>query len=337
MKITDITLWNGKTVPRIGIGTWVMGGEQYWDGQATGWANVDDATSIRTLHTALEIGVRIIDTADQYGAGHSEEIIAQALRESDLSRDDVVICSKVGMVCDAASGDIVAVTDKKEDIAAAIDASLRRLGTDHLDLVKFHLNHHPIERSQGVFEAFSEAYRAGKIGGFGWSNDDLDGAIAYAGLDGYVAVQHDLNLFSPADDLLRSIEGRSLWSFNRQPLAMGLLTGKYRKESQKAGPNDIRGSGAEWLRYFNEDGSATEAMVESVENVRELLASNGRTVAQGALGWCLAQSDRTIPLPGCRTPEQARDNFGVLKFGPLDAETVGKIDSLLSNLQHQNA
>lgn len=335
--MTEITLWNGKTVPRIGIGTWVMGGDQYWQGQATGWANVDDATSIRTLHAALALGVRIIDTADQYGAGHSEEIIAQALRESDLSRDDVVICSKVGMVCDAASGDIVALTDKKDDIAAAIDASLKRLDTDYLDLVKFHLNDHPVEQSQGVFEAFSEAYHAGKIGGFGWSNDDLDGAMAYADLDGYVAVQHDLNLFSPADDLLRAIERRSLWSFNRQPLAMGLLTGKYSKESPKAGPNDIRGSGAEWLRYFNEDGSANESMVEAVENVRELLTRDDRTATQGALGWCLAQSDGTIPLPGCRTPEQARDNFGVLEFGPLDAETVGQIDSLLSDLQRLNA
>lgn len=335
MAMANVTLWNGKSVPRIGIGTWVMGGEQYWNGQPTGWANVDDTTSIRTLHAAFEMGVRIIDTADQYGAGHAETIIAQALRESDLNREDVVLCSKVGMVCDGYRGKIVGITDKKEDIAGAIDASLKRLDVEYLDLVKFHLNQHPIEKSEGVFEAFSDAYKAGKITGFGWSNDDLDGAMAFANLTGYVAVQNDLNMFSPADDLLRAVENRSLWSFNRQPLAMGLLTGKYRHDSPKAGSNDIRGSGAEWLRYFNEDGAPTAAMIEAVENIRELLTGDGRTVAQGALGWCLAQSGQAIPLPGCRTPEQARENFGVLELEPLAVDTVEKIDSVLSNLQRR--
>jgi aryl-alcohol dehydrogenase-like predicted oxidoreductase len=309
-----------------------MGGEQYWNGQPTGWAGVDDTTSIRTLHTAFDMGIRIIDTADQYGGGHAEEIIARAMMESGLSREEFVLCSKVGMVCDPVTRDIVGLTDKRSEIVDAIDASLKRLRTDHLDLVKFHLNRHPIEESQGVFEAFSDAYKAGKILGFGWSNDDVEGALAYADLDGYVAIQHDLNLFSPADNLLRAVKNRSLWAFNRQPLAMGLLTGKYASPRPKAGTNDIRGSGVEWLRYFNKDGSATDAIVEALETVRALLTEDGRSVSQGALGWCLAQSDRAIPLPGCRTPEQAKDNFGTLEFGPLDPAKVGEIDILLSEL-----
>lgn len=79
MASNEVKLWNGKTVPRLGIGTWVMGGEQYASGKPTGWANVDDAVSIRTLHTAFDLGVRVIDTSDQYGAGHSESVIAQGL------------------------------------------------------------------------------------------------------------------------------------------------------------------------------------------------------------------------------------------------------------------
>lgn len=330
MTMHDVTLWNGKTVPRAGIGTWVMGGEQYWDGQATGWANVDDGESLKTLHTAFDMGVRIVDTADQYGAGHAEAIIARALRETDLARDDFVICTKAGLVCDPDSGNIVGLTDRQEDISAAIDASLKRLDVDHIDLVKFHINHHPVERSDGVFAAFSRAYEAGKIGGFGWSNDDVVGAMAYADLEGYVAIQHDLNLFSPADAMLRAIEKRGLWSFNRQPLAMGLLTGKYGLNSAAAGRDDVRGSGAEWLRYF-QDGSPTAALLAALETVRDLLTGDGRSLAQGALGWCLAQSDRAIPLPGCRTPAQAADNFGVLARGPLDSGTARQIDALLSD------
>ena len=103
----NITTWNGKSAPRIGIGTWVMGGEQYWDGKPTGWAGVDDQESLQTLHTAFDMCVRIIDTANSYGGGHSEQIIAKALAETDISRDEFVICTKVGLVCDQ-NGNILA-------------------------------------------------------------------------------------------------------------------------------------------------------------------------------------------------------------------------------------
>lgn len=333
MTLDNITLWNGKSVPRIGIGTWVIGGEQYANGKPTGWANVDDATSIQTLHKAFELGVRIIDTSGSYGAGRSESIIARAIKESDLNREDVVICTKAGIVCDPSSGNIIGTTDKKNDISTTIDASLERLQTDYIDLVKFHINRHPIENSHGAFEAFSDAYSAGKIGAFGWSNDDLDGGLAFASLDGYVAIQHDLNIFSPANDLLQGIEKHALWSFNRQPLAMGLLSGKYHGKRPKVGDNDIRSSGFAWLRYFDRKGAPTIELVEAVEQIRALLTADGRTVAQGALGWCLAQSDKAIPLPGCRTPAQATDNFGVLKLNPMDSKVVDEINNVLSDLQ----
>ncbi len=325
-----ITLWNGKAVPRIGIGTWVMGGAQRWGDQATGWAGVDDAESLATLRTAFEMGVRIVDTADQYGAGHAEAIVARAIAESGIDRDAFVLATKVGMVCDPATGDITGTTDDRAAIDAAIDASRRRLGTDRIDLVKFHLNGHPVARSHGVFDAFSGAFEAGRIAGFGWSTDDVAGALAFADRPGFVAVQHDLNLFRPAREMLRALDARRLWSFDRQPLAMGLLSGKYHAASAGHGPGDIRGSGAGWLEYFDAEGRPAPAFLERVATVRALLAADGRTVAQGALAWVLAQSDRTIPLPGCRTPAQARDNFAVLETGPLDASAVAEIDTLLA-------
>ncbi|WP_299149552.1 aldo/keto reductase [uncultured Tateyamaria sp.] len=333
----EITLWNDKQVPRIGIGTWVMGGMQYSGGKPIGWGEVDDNTSVRTLHTAFDMGVRIIDTSVSYGAGHAEDVIARAIRESSLDSDDVVICTKAGTLCDPESGDIMGPTDRKRDILDAIDASLHRLRTDYLDLVKFHVNRYPVDRSEEVFEALSEAYAAGKIAAFGWSNDDLQGAMAFADLEGFEAVQHDLNLFSTADHLLRAIEERGLWSFNRQPLAMGLLSGKYHGKSLSIQAGDMRSSGLDWMRYFDKDGAPTKDLVEAVEKVRALLTDDGRTVAQGALGWCLAQSDRTIPLPGCRTPEQAMDNFGVLALEPLETETetetVNAVNDFLAGLQ----
>ncbi|MEO9517771.1 MAG: aldo/keto reductase [Paracoccaceae bacterium] len=184
MPLTDIALWNGKTVPRIGIGTWVMGGAQYAGDTPIGWADVDDAISIRTLHTTFDQGVRIIDTSNQYGGGQAEDVIAEGIAMSDLSRDAFAICTKAGNVCDPVSRNLIGTADQMDEITASIEGSLRRLKTDNLDLMKFHLNRHPIEQSEGVFEAFSDAYKAGKIGGFGWSNDNLEGAVAFADMDG---------------------------------------------------------------------------------------------------------------------------------------------------------
>lgn len=333
MTMTDISLWNGKTAPRMGIGTWVMGGQQYAGKTPIGWSNVDDATSIRTLHTAFDMGVRIIDTADQYGAGHAESVIADSIKNSNVPRDAFVICTKVGNLCDSTTGDLVGSTDQKQDIANAIDASLKRLKTDYIDLVHYHINRHPVAQSEGVFEAFFDAYRVGKIGGFGWSTDYPEGATAFAEMDGYVAVQHDLNLFSPARAMLSTLANRNIWAFGRQPLGMGLLSGKYHKDSPKADATDIRSSGMDWLRYFTSDGRPTPDLLDAVEKIRSLLTQDGRSVAQGALGWCLAQSDRSIPLPGCRTPAQAVDNFGVLDLPPMDDALVSDISALVTTFQ----
>ena len=323
----NITTWNGKSAPRIGIGTWVMGGEQYWDGKPTGWAGVDDQESLQTLHTTFDMGVRIIDTANSYGGGHSEQIIARALAETDIPRDEFVICTKVGLVCDQ-DGNITGTSDEKQTISGMIDDCLKRLQVEQIDLVKFHLNEHPIEQSHGVFEAFSEAYKAGKIAGFGWSNDDPHGALAFKDLDGFVAIQHDLNLFSPADEMVQATNNAKLWSFNRQPLAMGLLTGKYNANTNPFDKDDIRGSGFDWMKYFDENGAPSKEFLDKLDQIKALLTADGRSLAQGALGWCLAQGDHTIPLPGCRTPAQAKDNFGVINYGPLSDDVMEQLDAI---------
>lgn len=311
-----ITTWNGKTVPRIGIGTWVMGGEQYWDGKPTGWVGVDDAESLRTLHMAFDIGVRIIDTANSYGGGHSEDIIAKAISQSSIPREEFVICSKVGLECNA-DGNIFGMSDDEQTIGTMIDESLKRLKVEQLDLVKFHLNGHPISQSHGVIKAFSQAFKLGKIAGFGWSNDDVEGAMAFKDVDGFVAIQHDLNLFSSADEMIAATANAGLWSFNRQPLGMGLLTGKYSANTRPFENDDIRGSGFDWMKYFDDNGAPSKTLLDQLDQIKSLLTEDGRSLAQGALGWCLAQGEHTIPLPGCRTPKQAKDNFGVIEYGPL--------------------
>lgn len=331
MNNMNIDLWNDKTVPRIGVGTWVMGGQLYWNDMSVGWDNVDDSQSIQTLHASFDMGVRIIDTANQYGAGHSERIIGEALKSSSLTRDKFTICTKAGYQCNSDERQIIKEVDSKEDITKNIDDSLKNLSIDTLDLVKFHINWHPINQSEAVFEAFDEARSAGKIKAFGWSTDDPERAVAFADkYEGYVAVQHDLNLFSPAHDVLRVIEKQKLYSFNRQPLAMGLLTGKYEGENKAAEGDDIRSAGADWMRYFNEGGTPNAEFLKKIETAREILTADGRTLAQGSLGYCLAKSPRAIPIPGCRTVKQAEDNFGVIEKGPLPQNAVRELEDLFA-------
>lgn len=331
MDNMNIKLWNGKTAPRIGIGTWVMGGQQYWQGMSVGWDNVVDKESLDTLRASFDMGVRIIDTAGQYGCGHSESIIGQALKDTDIAREDFTICSKAGYICDLETRQVLREIDSKKDITQNIDDSLQRLGVDYLDLMKFHNNGHPIDQSEGVFEAFDDARRAGKIKAFGWSTDDPERAVAFADkYEGYVAVQHDLNLFSPANEILRVIEDRDLYSFNRQPLAMGLLTGKYAGGKIAAEGNDIRSAGADWMRYFSEGGQPNAEFLTKIETAREILTADGRSLAQGSLGYCLAKSSRAIPIPGCRTVKQAQDNFGVIEKGPLTQSAVAELEALFA-------
>jgi len=155
--------------------------------------------------------------------------------------------------------------------------------------------------------------------------------MAFADLSGFVAVQHDLNLFTPADEMVQQVAARGLWSFCRQPLAMGLLTGKYRSAQTPFGAEDIRGSGADWMRYFDAGGAPNKALLSRLGQVRDTLTADGRSLAQGALGWCLAQSERCLPIPGCRTVAQVEDNFGVIEAGPLSSEAVAEIHAIMGS------
>lgn len=331
MSDMNIELWNGKSAPRIGVGTWVLGGQQYWNGMSVGWDNVRDAESLATLQASFDMGVRIIDTAAQYGCGHSESIIGQALKASDIPREDFTICTKAGYVCDLKTRQVLREIDNKADITKNIDESLKRLGVEYLDLVKFHINWHPTNQSEAVFDAFEEARIAGKIKAFGWSTDDPERATVFADkYEGYVAVQHDMNLFSPANEVLSAIEERNLYSFNRQPLAMGLLTGKYASGDKAAEGDDIRSAGADWMRYFKDGGLPNAEFLSKIESAKEILTADGRSLAQGSLGYCLAKSPRAIPIPGCRTVKQAQDNFGVIEKGPLPLSAVAELEDLFA-------
>lgn len=316
-------LWNGRTVPRIGMGCWAMGGPLYAGAVPLSYGEVDDDASCRGIAAALEMGVRVFDTSPNYGAGHSEIVLGQAVGD----RDDVLIFTKVGQSGDLATRQALAPDASPAAIRSSVEASRKRLRRDRLDLLQLHLNDYPIERAQEVFDTCDALVDEGLITAYGWSTDYADRAAAFADRKNFVAVQHDFNVFQPARDVLDVVEANGLVSLSRLPLAMGLLTGKYRPGAA-TGANDVRASGVDWLVYFR-DGEPTPGYSQKLAAVRDLLTVSGRTLAQGALGWILARSSATLPLPGFKSEAQVRDNIGALEKGPLPRDVMDQIDLVL--------
>jgi aryl-alcohol dehydrogenase-like predicted oxidoreductase len=187
---------------------------------------------------------------------------------------------------------------RPEYIRESLEASLRRLGTDYIDLYQFHIWGHPADEAVPVRETLEELTMEGKIRGYAWSTDVLESVEVFAKGPHCTAVQNELNLFRCDEAMLALCERENLASINRSPLAMGVLTGKYSAATHFA-KNDVR-SHVPWYVWFK-DGKPSEAHLHKLDAVREILSSGGRTPAQGALAWIWGRSERTIPIPGFKT------------------------------------
>lgn len=316
---------SGIEISALGMGCWAIGGP-FWTGDTPlGWGEVDDNESIRAIHAALENGVTFFDTANVYGAGHSERVLAKALAGI---RSKVVIASKFNAVFDEKSRLVTGSDSSQAGIRKACDESLSRLGTDYIDLYQFHDNGFPAEKAEPVRDTLEELVKEGKIRAYGWSTDFTDRAEVFVKGTKCAAIQLQLNVLDDNPDMIALCEKHDLAAINRGPLAMGLLTGKYTAET-KPSADDVRGEKSpEWMKYFSK-GSPNPEWLAKRDAVREILTSNGRTVAQGALAWLWARSPQTVPIPGFRTVKQVEENCRAMKFGPLSTGQMKEINSLL--------
>jgi aryl-alcohol dehydrogenase-like predicted oxidoreductase len=318
----DFGTRTGTQVSALGLGCWAIGGPWTSNGMPAGWGEVDDAESIRAIRRALELGVTLFDTADVYGCGHSERVLGEALRGR---RDEAAIVTKVGNVFDeqtrAAGGQDVS----PDYLRAACDASLRRLGTDRIDVYLIHDGIPGPDEVPYVVETLEELVAAGKIRWYGSSMSEP--AIVRAMAEGphMVAAQHELSVLRGEHEALAAAEELGLASLNRTPLAMGLLSGRYRPDTLPAA-DDVRRN-APWWDFFDE--GAMERWLERIAGVRAELTADGRSLVQGALGWIWARSPATLPLPGFRTVAQVEENAAAADFGPLGAAHMERIRSIL--------
>ncbi len=311
-------------IPALGMGCWPIGGTMYHGTQSLGYAKADDGASIRTIHAAWDGGIRVYDTAAAYGAGHSERLLAQALK----GRPDALIITKIGIGIDEQSKQISFQPFKPEDVVPAVEGCLRRLNRECLDLVLLHINDMPVAEAQTIFHAMDGLRAAGKLRAYGWSTDYSERASAVASQPNFVAVEYAMNLFFDAPRMQNVARDQGLLSLIRSPLAMGLLSGKYNAATTLPA-NDIRASREDWMEYYR-DGRANPAFLETLAAVRDLLTQGGRTPVQGALAWIWGQREDHVPVPGARTAEQMNEITDALSLGPLPAETMEQIETLIT-------
>ena len=316
---------SGIEVSALGMGCWAIGGP-FWSGATPhGWGEVDDAESERAIRRAIDLGATFFDTANVYGAGHSERVLGRALAGQ---RQQVVVATKFSAVFDESTRQVTGADASPDGIRRACEASLRRLKTDYIDLYQFHNNGYPAEDAEPVRETLEELVASGKIRAYGWSTDFPDRAEVFARGPHCTSIQLQLNVLDDNPAVLAICEQQNLAAINRGPLAMGLLTGKYTATTQPSA-DDVRGEKSPaWMKYF-QDGKPSPEWLQKMEAVREVLASGGRTLAQGALAWLWARSATTLPIPGFRTVAQVEENCRAMEFGPLTANQMAEIEGIL--------
>ncbi len=311
---------SGIELSMLGLGCWAIGGTYRAFGRWSGWGEVDDDESVRAIRRAMDLGVTFFDTADSYGCGHSERVLARALGPR---RDQVVIATKVGLMFDEDERQFTGRSAEPQYIRRACDQSLRRLNTEVIDLYQLHLGDHDIDQAAAVRDLFEQLVAAGKIRHYGWSTDDPDRAAVFAEGKHCTAVQQSFNILEGNAQTLSFCEQRDLASIIRGPLAKGLLTGKFTADSKP--PDDLR-------RDWDLKQGPVADQLANLERLRDVLVRDGRSLTQAALGWLWARSERTIPIPGFKTVAQVEENVGACGFGALAVDQMGQIDAILDRL-----
>lgn len=316
---------SGIEVSAMGLGCWPIGGPFRMDGREDGYGQADDAESLRALRWALDLGIRLFDTSDAYGTGHSERLLGEAFKGR---RQDVVIVTRFGYTHDAARREITGTNVTPAYIREACEASLRRLGTDYIDLYLLHV-WQLTDRYEAelVAETLEDLVRAGKIRGYGWSTDVLECANWFARHPHCSAIELNLNVLQDSPQLLDYCHSQNLAAINRSPLAMGFLSGKFTAESV-IGADDVRGAGHAWVAFF-QDGRPKPEFLQALAAIRDILASDGRSLVQGALAWLFARGAHTLPVPGFKSVAQVEELAGALQRPPLSNRQMAEIEQVL--------
>lgn len=316
----------GWQVSEISFGAWAIGGS---------WGEVDDADSLAALRTALDLGVNFIDTADVYGDGRSERLIAQVLKERS---EPVYVVTKAGRRLNPH----VAGGYNRQNLTAFIERSLQNLAVEALDLVQLHCPPTEVYYMPEVFGVLDDLVAAGKIKYYGVSVEKVEEALKAIQFPNVQSVQIIFNIFRqrPAELFFELARQQQVGILARVPLASGLLSGKMTR--QTVFPADDH-------RNFNRYGQAFDmgetfsgvdydTALDAVEELRPLVPA-GASMAQFALRWILMFEAVSCAIPGAKNAQQARDNILAAELPPLSDEVMSRIKALyddkIKGLVHQ--
>jgi aryl-alcohol dehydrogenase-like predicted oxidoreductase len=302
-------------VSEIGFGAWAIGGA---------WGNVDDTESLAALRQAIDSGVNFIDTADVYGMGRSERLIAQLKRER---KEQIVVATKAGRRLSPHTADGY----NEKNLAGFIEDSLRNLSTDSLDLLQLHCPPTDVYYRPEVFGFLDRMMEAGKIRHYGVSVERVEEALKAIEYPNVQTVQIIFNCFRqrPADLFFAQAREKRVGILARVPLSSGMLTGKLTRDSQFA---------ADDHRRFNRHGEAFDVgetfsgvdydtSLAAVEEIRALVPA-GVSMAQFALRWILMFDAVTCAIPGGKRPSQVADNCAASDLPELSPAAMAAIKTL---------
>ena len=305
----------GWQVSEVSFGAWAIGGS---------WGHVSDEESLAALHKAVDSGVNFIDTADVYGDGRSERLIAQLKRER---REEIVVATKAGRRLSPHTADGY----NAYNLAGFVEDSLRNLATDCLDLVQLHCPPTDVYYRPEVFGALDDLVKAGKIRYYGVSVERVEEALKAIEFPNVQTVQIIFNCFRqrPAELFFPEALRRKVGILARVPLASGLLSGKLTRDSSFAEDDH---------RNFNRHGAAFDVgetfagvdydvALEAVEEIRRLLPP-GISMASFALRWILMEDAVSCAIPGGKRPDQVGQNCAASDVVQLSQQTMAAVRSI---------
>ena len=307
------TGWN---ISSIGFGAWGIGG--------SAWGSTDDQTSLAALHRAIDLGVNFIDTADVFGDGHSEQLIAQVRKARS---EQLVIATKVGRRLNPHT----AQGYTRQNLTTFVERSLRNLEMEALDLLQLHSPPSEVYDMPEVFGILDDLVQQGKIRYYGVSVERVDEALKAVSYPHVQSVQLIFNLFrlKPSEHFFAVAREQQVGILARVPLASGLLTGKFRPDTHFA-PNDHRSfnrHGEAFDQGETFSGVEYETGLQAVEELRPLVPQ-GATMAQFALRWILMFPEVTSTIPGGKNPGQVEDNVNAAALPPLSPATMRQVEAI---------
>ena len=303
------TGWN---VSEVSFGAWAVGGS---------WGPVDDEKSLAAMHRAVDLGVNFFDTADVYGDGRSERLIARLKKERG---DEIHVATKAGRRLPAQT----AAGYSRANLTAFIDRSLQNLGTDRLELLQLHCPPTEVYYLPEVFGILDDLVSAGKLLYYGVSVEKVEEALMAIEYPNVMTVQIVFNMFRhrPTELFFPEAKRRRVGILARVPLASGLLTGKLRRETRfdAADHRQFNRHGEAFDRGETFSGVDYDSGLAAVEQLRPLVPA-GATLAQLALRWILMFDAVSCVIPGAKDPQQVEDNANAAALPPLTDEQMAAV------------